>query len=70
MSELKSENIGLKAKVNLLEKEKAELEKRNRELEIKVLEFISFLKEIKVCKGSGQTHVKTLSEKITESVKF
>ena len=35
MSELKSENIGLKAKVNLLEK-KAELEKRNRELEIKV----------------------------------
>ena len=37
MSELKSENIGLKSKVNLLEKEKAELEKRNRELEIKVL---------------------------------
>ena len=72
---MKSENIGLKSKVNLLEKEKAELEKRNRELEIKVLEleyikrqhdqckyktknitlfssaFISFLKEIKVCKG-------------------
>ena len=37
MQELKSENIRLKAKVNLLEKEKAELEKRNRELEIKVL---------------------------------
>ena len=36
MSELKSEKIGLKAKVNLLEKEKAEFEKRNRELEIKV----------------------------------
>ena len=36
MSELKSENIELKAKVNLLETEKAELEKRNRELEIKV----------------------------------
>lgn len=35
MSELKSENIGLKAKGNLLEK-KAEFEKRNRELEIKV----------------------------------
>ena len=32
----KTENIGLKAKVNLLEKEKAELEKRNRKLEIKV----------------------------------
>ena len=35
MSELKSENIGLKAKENLLKK-KAEFEKRNRELEIKV----------------------------------
>ena len=30
MSELKSENIGLKSKVNLLEKEKAELEKKKQ----------------------------------------
>ena len=50
MQELKSENIRLKAKVNLLEKEKAELEKRNRELEIKVLELEYIKRQHDQCK--------------------